>query len=149
MTAERIEPTFRSGPVELSLWGILLLRAATAAVRAGRHETVRELLALAGAAATRLGTDRIHYATPSGPTNVGVAKVNFLVEMEEGAEALRTARSVPELRSLPPTWLARFHVDRASAFSELGKREAQYRRWWPLKVSRPNGCGTTRRAAVS
>ncbi|MFE2016983.1 helix-turn-helix domain-containing protein [Streptomyces sp. NPDC059499] len=121
--AERIEPRFRSRPVELSVWGILLLRAATAAVRAGRHDTVRELLNLASAAAARIGTDRLDYATPFGPTNVGVAKVNFLVEMEDGAEALRTARSVPELQSLPPTWLARFHVDRALAFSELDKRE--------------------------
>lgn len=122
-TAERIEPTFRSHPVELSLWGILLLRAATAAVRAGRHDTVRDLLTLTSAAAARIGTDRLDYATPFGPTNVGVAKVNFLVEMEDGAEALRTARTVPDLRSLPPTWLARFHVDRALAYAELNKED--------------------------
>ncbi|MEK2477511.1 MULTISPECIES: helix-turn-helix domain-containing protein [Streptomyces] len=117
--AERIEPGFRSPPVELALWGVLLLRAATAAVRLERRETVRDLLALAGAAAARIGTDRIDYATPFGPTNVGVAKVNFLVEMEDSAEALRTARTVPELQALPPTWRARFHVDRALAFADL------------------------------
>ncbi|MER5987905.1 hypothetical protein [Streptomyces sp. NPDC001787] len=122
-TAERVEPTFRSRPVELSLWGILLLRAATAAVRAGRHDTVRDLIGLAGAAATRIGTDRLDYATPFGPTNVGVAKVNFLVEMEEHAEALSAARVVPDLRSLPPTWLARFHVDRAQACVELDRAD--------------------------
>ncbi|MET9655797.1 helix-turn-helix transcriptional regulator [Streptomyces sp. NPDC006510] len=122
-TAERIEPTFRSRPVELSLWGILLLRAATAAVRTGRHDTVRDLLTLTSAAAARIGTDRLDYATPFGPTNVGVAKVNFLVEMGDGAEALRTARTVPDLRSLPPTWLARFHVDRALAYAELNKED--------------------------
>ncbi|MHB6909174.1 helix-turn-helix domain-containing protein [Streptomyces sp. DB-54] len=118
-TAERIEPGFRSPPVELALWGILLLRAATAAVRRERRDTVRELLTLTGAAAARLGADRIDYATPFGPTNVGVAKVNFLVEMEDSAEALRTARTVPELRALPPTWRARFHVDRALAHADL------------------------------
>ncbi|MFE7318633.1 helix-turn-helix domain-containing protein [Streptomyces sp. NPDC057555] len=117
--AERIEPGFRSPPVELALWGILLLRAATAAVRAERRDAVRDLLALASAAAAGLGTDRLDYATPFGPTNVGVAKVNFLVEMEDSAEALRTARTVPELRALPPTWRARFHVDRALAFADL------------------------------
>ncbi|MFF2812756.1 helix-turn-helix domain-containing protein [Streptomyces sp. NPDC058000] len=120
-TAERIEPGFRSPPVELALWGILLLRAATAAVRRERRDTVRELLTLTGAAAARLGADRIDYATPFGPTNVGVAKVNFLVEMEDSAEALRTARTVPELRALPPTWRARFHVDRALAHAELNQ----------------------------
>ncbi|MFH8678103.1 helix-turn-helix domain-containing protein [Streptomyces lydicus] len=119
--AERIEPGFRSPPLELALWGVLLLRAATAAVRLQRHDTVRELLTMASAAAAGIGTDRLDYATPFGPTNVGVAKVNFLVEMAESSEALRTARAVPELHALPPTWRARFHVDRALAFADLRK----------------------------
>jgi transcriptional regulator with XRE-family HTH domain len=119
--AERTEPGFRSPPVELALWGILLLRAATAAVRLERRDSVRELLSLAGAAAARIGADRLDYATPFGPTNMGVAKVNFQVEMAESAQALRTARTVPELHSLPPTWRARFHVDRALAFADLHK----------------------------
>ncbi|MFC0599883.1 helix-turn-helix domain-containing protein [Streptomyces palmae] len=122
-TAERIEPGFRSQPVELALWGVLLLRAATAAVRLEHRDTVRELLNLAGAAAARIGTDRLDYATPFGPTNVGVAKVNFLVEMEESAEAVRAARTVPDLESLPPTWRARFHVDRALAYTDLNREE--------------------------
>lgn len=119
--AERIEPNFRSQPIELALWGILLLRAATAAVRLERRDTVRDLLNMAGAAAARIGTDRIDYATPFGPTNAGVAKVNFLVEMGEGPDALRAARAVPDLASLPPTWRARFHVDRALAYADLDK----------------------------
>ncbi|MEW2089303.1 helix-turn-helix transcriptional regulator [Streptomyces sp. NPDC006682] len=123
-TAERIEPNFRSAPVELALWGVLLLRAATAAVRQGKRETVRELLNLTSAAAAGIGTDRLDYATPFGPTNVGVAKVNFLVEMEECAEALRAARAVPDLASLPPTWRARFHVDRALAYAGLNKDDS-------------------------
>ncbi|MDI3388271.1 helix-turn-helix transcriptional regulator [Streptomyces sp. B-S-A8] len=122
-TAERIEPGFRSQPVELALWGVLLLRAATAAVRLDRQETVQELLSLAGAAAARIGTDRLDYATPFGPTNAGVAKVNFLVEMGRSAEALSAARLVPDLASLPPTWRARFHVDRALAHSDLNRDE--------------------------
>lgn len=119
--AERIEPKFRSQPIELALWGILLLRAATAAVRLERRDTVRDLLNMASAAAARIGTDRIDYATPFGPTNAGVAKVNFLVEMGEGSDALRVARAVPDLASLPPTWRARFHVDRALAYADLNK----------------------------
>ncbi|MCK7622906.1 helix-turn-helix transcriptional regulator [Streptomyces sp. RS10V-4] len=122
--ADRIEPGFRSPPVELALWGVLLLRAATAAVRLERRDAVRELLALAGAAAARLGTDRVDYATPFGPTNLGVATVNFQVEMEDTAEALRTARTVRDLRSLPPTWRARFHVDRALALADLDQDDA-------------------------
>ncbi|GGZ77245.1 helix-turn-helix domain-containing protein [Streptomyces bluensis] len=124
--AERIEPTFRSQPIELALWGILLLRAATAAVRLERRDTVRDLLNMAGAAAARIGTDRIDYATPFGPTNAGVAKVNFLVEMGESSDALRAARAVPDLASLPPTWRARFHVDRALAYAELDKDDGAF-----------------------
>lgn len=119
--AERIEPDFRSAPEDLALWGILLLRGATAAVRQGerKYGTVEDLLNMASAAAARIGRDRMDYATPFGPTNTGVAKVNFLVEMGESAAALKAARIVPDLETLPPTWRARFHIDRALAHSEL------------------------------
>ncbi|MHC0429944.1 helix-turn-helix domain-containing protein [Streptomyces sp. O3] len=117
--ADTMDPGFRSQPVDLALWGVLLLRAATAAVRREKRDTVRELLSMAGAAAARIGVDRLDYATPFGPTNLGVAKVNFFVEMEESAEALRTARTVPDLQTLPPTWRARFHVDRALAYADV------------------------------
>ncbi|MGI5349944.1 hypothetical protein ACQEU8_17430 [Streptomyces sp. CA-250714] len=124
--ADRIEPTFRSRPVDLSLWGILLLRAATALVRQGerRYDRVDELLRMATAAAAGIGTDRLDYATPFGPTNTAVAKVNFQVEMDRCAPALTTARAVPGLASLPPTWRARFHVDRALAHAGLDQDEA-------------------------
>lgn len=117
--AEKIEPGFRSPPIDLALWGILLLRSATAAVRLEKKDTVEELLNMATAAAARTGRDQVVYATPFGPANVGVAKVNFLVEMEKSGEALKTARTVSEVDSLPPTWHARFHVDRAIAYVDL------------------------------
>jgi transcriptional regulator with XRE-family HTH domain len=124
--ADRIEPAFRSHPVDLSLWGILLLRAATALVRQGeRHyDRVDELLRMATAAAAGIGRDRLDYATPFGPTNTAVAKVNFRVEMDRCDPALTTARTVPDLPSLPPTWRARFHVDRALAHAGLDQDEA-------------------------
>ncbi|WP_062203947.1 helix-turn-helix domain-containing protein [Streptomyces sp. NBRC 109706] len=117
--ATKIEPGFRSRPIDLSLWGILLLRAATAAVRQEKEAEVNELLSLAGAAATRVGQDQIVYATPFGITNFGVAQVNFLVEMEKSREALRAANEVRAVGTLPPTWAARFHVDRAIAHTDL------------------------------
>ncbi|MFE4665654.1 helix-turn-helix domain-containing protein [Streptomyces sp. NPDC056716] len=123
--ADRIEPGFRSPPLELSLWGILLLRAATATVRQGegKYDRVDELLRMATGAAASIGTDRLDYATPFGPTNTGVAKVNFLVEMERSQDAITAARTVPGIASLPPTWRARFHVDRALAYSDLERDE--------------------------
>ncbi len=123
--ADRNEPGFRSRPLELSLWGILLLRAATATVRQGErtYDRVEELLRMAAAAAAGIGRDRLDYATPFGPTNTGVAKVNFLVEMESSQEAITAARTIPDVRSLPPTWRARFHVDRALAYADLDRDE--------------------------
>ncbi|MEU7187833.1 helix-turn-helix transcriptional regulator [Streptomyces sp. NPDC045470] len=117
--ADAIEPGFRSPPRDIALWGILLLRAATATVRQKRHAAVTDLLRMASAAAERIGEDQIVYAIPFGPTNAGVAKVNFLVEMEQSERAVREARGVPALASLPPTWRARFHVDRALAHHDL------------------------------
>lgn len=123
--ADDIDPGFRSAPADLSLWGILLLRAATATVRQGtsRYDRVDELLRMATAAAATIGTDRLDYATPFGPTNTGVAKVNFQVEMEKNREAITTSRTIPGLASLPPTWRARFHVDRALAYVDLNRDE--------------------------
>ncbi|WP_327288601.1 helix-turn-helix domain-containing protein [Streptomyces sp. NBC_01198] len=123
--AEQIEPGFRSSPRELALWGVLLLRAATAAVRQERQ--VSDLLNMATGAAASIGEDLMVYATPFGPTNAGVAKVNFLVELERSDEAIRVARTVPGLDSLPPTWRARFHVDRALAYSDLDNDAAATR----------------------
>lgn len=125
--AAAIEPNFRSAPTELALWGVLILRAATAAVRQEKRHTVPELLNLATAAAARIGRDQLIYATPFGPTNAGVAKVNFLVEMEQAPEAISAARAIPELHSLPPTWRARFHVDIALAHAELDQNTQSVR----------------------
>ncbi|WP_372410477.1 helix-turn-helix domain-containing protein [Streptomyces luteireticuli] len=119
--AEQIEPGFRSAPQDIALWGVLLLRAATAAVRQEKEQQVEDLMRQATAAADLVGEDRLVYATPFGPTNVGIAKVNFLVEMDRSREAVRTAPAVPDLTSLPPTWRARFHVDRALAHTDLGE----------------------------
>ncbi|WP_240140236.1 helix-turn-helix domain-containing protein [Streptomyces sp. MUM 178J] len=123
--ANRSEPGFRSQPLALSLWGILLLRAATATVRQGerKYDRVDELLRMATAAAAGIGRDRLDYATPFGPTNTGVAKVNFLVEMARSHEAITAARTVPDVPSLPPTWRARFHLDRALAYADLDRDE--------------------------
>ncbi|MER7046913.1 helix-turn-helix domain-containing protein [Streptomyces jumonjinensis] len=119
--ADQIEPGFRSDPEDLALWGILLLRAATAAARQERHGTVQDLLRRAKGAAHAMGRDLTIYATPFGPTNTGIAEVNFLVEMEKSPEAVRAARAVTNLGALPATWRARFHVDRALAYTDLGK----------------------------
>lgn len=149
--AERIEPDFRSRPLDLALWGILLLRAATAAVRREREGAVVEALNMASAAAARIGRDDLVYATPFGPTNVGVARVNFLVEMERSGEALRAARTVPEPHALPPTWRARFHVDRAIAHVDLEDDDGATRALLAAETAAPEWMryhGTSRRVVA-
>ncbi|WTW94556.1 helix-turn-helix domain-containing protein [Streptomycetaceae bacterium NBC_01309] len=119
-TAEKIEPSWTKSPmIDVALWGILLLRASSAAVRADRKETADEFLRLANAAAARIGTDRVDYATPFGPTNAGVATVNALVEMDRPRHALDASKRVTGLTALPPTWQARYCVDRALAHIDL------------------------------
>ncbi|MGW6771359.1 hypothetical protein ACWGBX_13165 [Streptomyces sp. NPDC055037] len=53
--AQQIEPGFRSRPEDLALWGVLVLRAATAAVRQKKHDTVKQLLRMANGAAESMG----------------------------------------------------------------------------------------------
>ncbi len=119
--AERIEPGFRSAPIDLSLWGILLLRGASAAVRAERTDTAEDLLSLATAAAARIGVDRLDYATPFGPTNAGVAAVNAWVDMGKPDKALNRAKRIADVASLPPTWRARHYLDCALANAEMNR----------------------------
>ena len=55
-TADAIEPRFSvSDPERLTIWGVLMLRAAAAAVRDARWETADDMLAASAAAAARIG----------------------------------------------------------------------------------------------
>ncbi|MGW7368049.1 hypothetical protein ACWGI8_32655 [Streptomyces sp. NPDC054841] len=50
--------------------------------------------------------------------------MNAFVDMGKPDKALSHARRIPSLSTLPPTWLARHHVDRAVAHAEL-RQDAQ------------------------
>jgi transcriptional regulator with XRE-family HTH domain len=151
-TAEKFEPSWTKAPlVDVALWGILLLRAASAAVRAEHKDTATELLRLANAAAARIGTDRIDYATPFGPTNAGVATVNAFVEMDRPEQALNASRHLADLQSLPPTWQARHHVDRALAHIDLANDDRATRAMLKAEQAAPEWMRyhATSRQAVS
>ncbi|UVS76340.1 helix-turn-helix domain-containing protein [Actinokineospora sp. UTMC 2448] len=123
--AERMGPDFvRDPPERLAVWGILLLRAASAAVRDKRVGRSDEHLSLARAAAARIGSDLNLYATPFGPTNAGIAAVNAAVESEQFDKALTLAEEVPRQGWVSPTWRARHLLDLAIAHSELDHDEA-------------------------
>ncbi len=119
VAAERVEPDFVRGPPrQLAVWGVLLLRAASAAVRAGQPDRGEEQVRLAQAAAVRLGRDVNVYATPFGPTNAAVAAVNLAVESGRFARALQLSRLVPGDGWVTPTWRSRYLIDVAIAQSQ-------------------------------
>jgi hypothetical protein len=123
--AEQLEPDFVRGTAEsLAVWGILMLRAAGAAVRNKRIDRSEEHMSLARTAAVRLGKDINVHATPFGPTNAGIAAVNAAVESERFEQALELVTSVPANGWVSPTWRARHLLDVAIAHSELNHDEA-------------------------
>lgn len=123
--AERLGVDFVKGSAErLAVWGILMLRAASAAVRNKQADRSEEYLSLARAAAARVGKDHNLYATPFGPTNAGIAAVNAAVESERFEHALELARTVPTNGWVSPTFKARHLLDIAIAHSELDHDEA-------------------------
>ncbi|WP_433268973.1 helix-turn-helix domain-containing protein [Actinosynnema sp. CS-041913] len=123
--AEQLEPDFVRGSAEsLAVWGILMLRAASAAVRNKQVDRSEEHMSLARAAAARVGKDYNIYATPFGPTNAGIAAVNAAVESERFEHALELVKTVPTNGWVSPTWRARHLLDVAIAHSELDQDEA-------------------------
>ncbi|XVS66004.1 helix-turn-helix domain-containing protein [Actinosynnema sp. CA-299493] len=123
--AEQLEPDFVRGSAEsLAVWGILMLRASSAAVRNKQVDRSEEHMSLARAAAARVGKDYNIYATPFGPTNAGIAAVNAAVESERFEHALDLVKTVPTNGWVSPTWRARHLLDVAIAHSELDQDEA-------------------------
>lgn len=118
--AALMEPDFiRDAPERLAVWGILMLRAASAAVRNKQAARSNEHMSLARTAAARIGRDYNLYATPFGPTNAGIAAVNAAVESEQFDKALTLAADVPNNAWVSPTWKSRYLLDLAIAHSEL------------------------------
>ncbi|WP_033400777.1 helix-turn-helix domain-containing protein [Actinokineospora enzanensis] len=123
--AAALDPDFiRDAPRRVAVWGILMLRAASAAVRDKHADRGEEHLGLARMAAARVGRDHNLYATPFGPTNAGIAAVNAAVETERFDRALVLADDVPADGWVPPTWRSRYLLDLAIAHSELDQDEA-------------------------
>jgi transcriptional regulator with XRE-family HTH domain len=97
--ADAIEPRLGSArPEHLSVWGSLLLSALPATAALGDGDTAANLLSLAGAAATRLGTERNDYQTGFGPAKVAQESVHCAVALGETGRALELAPRVPRQR---------------------------------------------------
>jgi len=97
--AERYEPRMSTAePAQLSIWGGLLVEASGAAARANRPTDADDLLAVAAAAAARLGEDRWDRWSVFGPRLVAQTRVINACEMGDYETACRAADQVPEGR---------------------------------------------------
>ncbi len=116
-TADGIEPTFRrSAPHHVAVYGGLLLSAMTAAARQQRFDLARELLAVAQAAAQRIGEDSTdRWTTVFGPTSVAMQAVSLEAAAGEWHRVLDLSQHVPLSGKTPTSWKVRFLLDVAHA----------------------------------
>lgn len=119
-TAAGIEPSGDVPPEHLSVFGSLLITAATAAGRARRVGEARDLMRSAGEVADRIGHDRDDYETAFGPSQVVMQTVDVHVVTENYTDALDVAKKMPRDAGLPLAASARHLADRAYAFARLG-----------------------------
>ncbi|MGQ0776277.1 MAG: helix-turn-helix domain-containing protein [Pseudonocardiales bacterium] len=123
-SAERYQPRGDANTAQLSVYGGLLLRGATAAAREGRAGVAAELLAEAVTAAERTGADRMDYGVVFGPSNVVVQSVDVAVVTEDYAGAAEVARRMPRGSVLPLASQSRHLADVAHAQLRLGHDRA-------------------------
>lgn len=108
----------------LSMWGMLHLKGALIAARAGDPDTVWAHLGEAEDTAARLGYDRNDYQLAFGPTNVGIYKVAAPVEMGQGTEAVKQARHVHIPANYPRERASHHYIDLARGQLWHGDRHA-------------------------
>lgn len=123
VAAERIEPRGDVAPQHISVYGSLLVSAATSAGRGGSAAEAHALLDEAADLAKRNGVDRTDYESPFGPAQVTMQRVDVAVVSEEYGHALEAARRMPRNASLPLAARARHLTDLALALAYTGRVE--------------------------
>jgi transcriptional regulator with XRE-family HTH domain len=115
--------TTAQNPESLSVYGALLLRGAIAAAgyedRGGAHE----LLAEAGDAACRLGSNSNLRWTAFGPVNVQLHEVSIAVMLGDAGAAVSVASRIPLASITVTERRASLLIDVARAFLQWGKHE--------------------------
>jgi transcriptional regulator with XRE-family HTH domain len=118
--ADEMEPRRDDPPEHTSAWGLLLVTAATGAVRAGDRAQADDLLRSAHGAAVRLGEDRLDLQTAFGVSKVVMMTVDCAVVAGDYVKALDAAAQMPTHHSLPLASRARHMTDVAHAHARLG-----------------------------
>jgi hypothetical protein len=117
--ADEMEPRRGDPPEHTSVWGVLLVTAATGAARAGDRAQADDLLRSAHGAAVRLGEDRF-LQTAFGVSKVVMMTVDCAVVAGDYVKALDAAAQMPTQSSLPLASRARHMTDVAHAHARVG-----------------------------
>ncbi|MGH3692557.1 MAG: helix-turn-helix domain-containing protein [Pseudonocardiaceae bacterium] len=123
-TAEQVQPSGQASTEQLSVYGGLLLRGATAAARQRRTGAAADLLAEATAVAQRTGVDRVDVDVIFGPSNLVMQSADCAVVAEDYVAAVDVARRMPRESALPLMSRSRHLVDVAHAHLRLGHTQA-------------------------
>lgn len=121
--AESVEPAGDARPDHVSVYGSLLISAATSAGRMGLGDRADGLLAEAAVMAGRNGADRTDYESPFGPAQVAMQTVDVAVVTEQYGRAVEAAKAMPRDAALPLAARARHVTDVAFALANLGQVE--------------------------
>ncbi|MDU0289713.1 helix-turn-helix transcriptional regulator [Saccharothrix longispora] len=118
-SASNVHPAGDVPPAHLSVYGSLLITAATATGRDGDLAQAAGLLSEAEATARRNGVDRTDYESPFGPAQVIMQTVDVHVVAERYEQAIKVARTMPRDAALPLAARARHLTDTAFAYVHL------------------------------
>ncbi len=123
-TAEQVQPSGQASTAQLSVYGGLLLRGATAAARQCRAGAANDLLAEAATVAQRTGVDRVDVDVIFGPSNLVMQSADCAVVAEDYVAAADVARKMPRDSTLPLMFRSRHLADVAHAQLRLGRTQA-------------------------
>jgi hypothetical protein len=119
-TAEQVQPTGAASAAQLSVYGGLLLRGATAAARQRRTGAAADLLAEATTVARRTGMDRVDRDVIFGPSNLVMQSADCAMVAEDYVSAAAVARKMPRDSAMPLMFRSRHLADVAHAELRLG-----------------------------
>lgn len=108
----------------MSMYGMLHLKAALIAARAGHVDTVWSHIGEADETARRIGRDRNDYQLAFGPTNVDIYRVAVPVEMGDGTTAVKNAEGVRLPVDYPSERRSHHYIDLARGQLWHGDRHA-------------------------
>ncbi|MGH3770048.1 MAG: helix-turn-helix domain-containing protein [Pseudonocardiaceae bacterium] len=122
--AEALQPRGEASTAQLSVYGGLLLRGATAASRQGRAGAATDLLREATATAEHTGADRTDYEVGFGPGIVVMQSTDVAMVTEDYAGAAVIARRMPRDAALTVKHRSRHLADVAHAQVRLRRYQA-------------------------